>query len=405
MRVLMTNIRNNIASIVVDLFQRIMNILTPLETIFIKTFDTLHKVHGVMTVSLYSLLGSYYTLQSLMGAIVQFALRILVIMVAVITVMWMIPVSWPIATSLTAMFTALAIPLSIMIVVMKKVLHINPGLGIPTLKKPKVRRCFDEDTIFLLKNGKSVPIKDIQIGSELADGSRVTSHIKLDASNINMYNLNGIIVSGDHMVFDSNYKWIPVSDHIHALKVPFHKQFIYCLTTTNKRITLNGTIFADWDDLYGDNLAKILNQNVRNKEDKRVKIGTPENIHKYLHGGFVSGTQINMQNNILKSIETIHIGDVLKDGTKVYGIVQIDAKYLDIYEYNLGHLEGFIGGPNEFIQHDSSKLSTLNLGCLYKTKLPTKNTLQLYHLLTDEGTFSIGTNIIFDYNSSIDFLL
>ncbi len=406
MRTLMSNIRNNIASIIVDLFQRIMNILVPLEAVFIKTFDTLHKVHGVMTVSLYSLLGSYFTLQSLMGAVMQFALRILVIMVAVISVMWLIPVSWPIATSLTVMFSALAIPLSIMLVVLKKGLHINPGLGIPTLKKPKVRRCFDENTIFTLENGKSSFIKELNPGSILLDGSRVTSIIQLDASNVEMYDLNGIIISGDHMVFDMNYNWIPVSKHLNAKHIEkYDKSHIYCITTTNKRIILNDIIFADWDDLYGDNLAKILNKNIRDKEDNRVKIGTTCNIHRYLHGGFVSDTQIHMNDNTLKSIDQISINDTLQNGNKVYGIVKIDTKDLDIYEYNLGHLEGFIGGPNQFIQYDSDKLSTIDLGCLYKTKITTNKTDKLYHLLTQNGTFSIGTNIIFDYNSGIDFLL
>jgi hypothetical protein len=44
----------------------------------IALMDTFQKIQGTMTAGLYTMLGSYYTLQALMGAIIELIIKILV---------------------------------------------------------------------------------------------------------------------------------------------------------------------------------------------------------------------------------------------------------------------------------------------------------------------------------------
>ena len=76
MRNILTNIRTSIGSITQEILGRVLNIMTPLKTIIIAVVDSMQKVNGVLTAGLYTSLGTYYTLKSLLGAIVQFIIII-----------------------------------------------------------------------------------------------------------------------------------------------------------------------------------------------------------------------------------------------------------------------------------------------------------------------------------------
>ena len=54
-----------------------VNMMIPLQQIIIGMRDMLSKIQGTLTASLFTLLGSYYTLRSLMGAIAQLIITIL----------------------------------------------------------------------------------------------------------------------------------------------------------------------------------------------------------------------------------------------------------------------------------------------------------------------------------------
>jgi hypothetical protein len=63
-------IRGNIKVFAQDVMSRILNIMIPIQKMFIALMDTFQKIQGTMTAGLYTMLGSYYTLQALMGAII-----------------------------------------------------------------------------------------------------------------------------------------------------------------------------------------------------------------------------------------------------------------------------------------------------------------------------------------------
>ena len=343
-RELINKVRNGFKDFSEDILSRILNIMIPIQKMFIALMDTFQKIQGTMTAGLYTMLGTYYTLQTLMGAILELIIKILITLVIIIVGLWILPFTWPAAASMTAVFSAIAIPLSIIIYFMTEVLHIKSS-GIPKL------RCFDEYTLIPLQNGNKIHIKDINVGDTLANGSYVTAKIKVTSENMKMFYLNNIIVSESHLV-KYNDKWIRIGEHPNAKPIAYNKEFLYCLNTSNKIIELSEIIFSDWDEIIDDKLTYF--RNLQNKE----------NIHKFLDDGFEENTSIKLFTN-KKLISKIKIGDILENGSIVYGLVEVEAGKLRKYENKTP--------PNK-----------------------------LYHLLTTDGTLNINSVDEKDYNNVID---
>ena len=332
-RELIYKIRNGFKQFAQDVFERLLNIMIPIQKTIITLMDTFQKIQGVMTGSLYTMLGTYYTLQALMASILDFIVKILVALVIVIIGLWIMPFTWPAAVASTAVFSAIAIPLAIIIYFMSEVLHIKSS-SIPKL------RCFDEHTIIPLYDGYKT-IKDISVGDKLNNGSYVTAKIKVTSAHMKMFILKNILVSESHLV-NYNEKWIRVGQHPDAKKINYGKPFLYCLNTTNGLIKLNGMAFSDWDEL----------------------INETSNHLEHAYNGFEETTTVNLHKGS-KPINCIKIGDILENGTRVYGLVEtFDAK-----------------------------LRNCEL-------TPPAN--KLYHLLTTDGTLLINSVDVKDYNNLID---
>ena len=93
-----------------------------------------------------------------------------------------------------------------------------------------------------------------------------------------------------------------------------------------------------------------------------------ENIHEYLDDGIKENTKIQMFNfnkKVFKDIKDIIIGDILENGSIVYGLVEIDARKLRKYK-----------NKNKYDK--------------------------LYHLLTTNGSLMVNSIDIKDYNNLID---
>jgi hypothetical protein len=306
-REVFNNLRNNFKTFSEDVMGRILNTVVSLQQILIAVIDSFQKVQGILTGGLYTMLGAYYGLKSLLGAILELIIKLLVVLVIIIVGLWVLPFTWPVAISLSVVFLSLSVPLAIITYFMSEVMHIQTE-AIPKL------RCFDENTELIMYDGFKKKIKDIDVGDVLKDNIIVTSTMKLDARGLKMFNLNGIIVSESHIV---NYEgtWVPVKDHPDAILIEnYSKPFIYCLNTTAKIIIINNIIFTDWDEIYDDDLDYVLDY---------YCIRVVSEIHKYSDYGLKSNQLIKTISGN-KSISEIIIGDVLDGGGIVYGIVKMD---------------------------------------------------------------------------------
>ena len=126
--------------------------------------------------------------------------------------------------------------------------------------------CFHPDTKIKVKSGEIYMMKDIPLGAELEDGSKVFSVLKVDNPNKEpLYKINGgvngepIYVTGNHFILDTTNKdesgtvtndhFIKVLNCKDAIKqTEVCSEWFSCLITTNRRIKIEDHIFWDWED-------------------------------------------------------------------------------------------------------------------------------------------------------------
>ena len=113
-------LRQRIRTFSENILHRILNVLVPFQTIFIALIDTFQKIQGTMTAGLYTMLGTYYTLQALMGAIVELMVKMLMVMVIIIVGLWARPFSWPAAAAYSSGYLLIAVYLSVIILWVKE---------------------------------------------------------------------------------------------------------------------------------------------------------------------------------------------------------------------------------------------------------------------------------------------
>ena len=376
-----------------ELMGRIINVTIPLQQMVISFRDLIAKIQGTMTAGLFTLLGSYYTLKSLMGAIAQFIVTILIALAALIAVLWIFPFTWGVAAANTAIFIAIAIPMALILAFMLDVLKVKTTLSIPSIK------CFDEDTSILMADGTHKKVSQLK-PCDLLSGKEpvtVTAIIKIATTGSKIYNLDGILVSDSHIVKYASI-WVPVSLHPRAtLVTDYKKPYLYCINTSNKIIKIGDHIFTDWDEIYENTLTMV-------KKNVLQNVSKNEDIHRYLDGGFTSDTLILLANKDKREISNVIIGDVLANGETVYGVVEIDGTEIKQYKYEyLG--TSFQGGANLGISGNKIK-TTLEFNKHYtdNPKGVEKSSL-LYHLLTNTNTFFVGNIQFCDYNGCIDNLV
>jgi len=364
-RSLLSNIRTNLGNITQEIMGRILNVTVPIRKMLIAFNDMGQKVIGILTSGLYTSLGTYYALKAFLGALVQIIIIILVASIAIIIGLWL-SFAWPAAIAGTVLFVTVSIICAIVLVFLKDVLHVKGGFKIPKApKKPKI--CFDKDTMLKMVDGSVKKISEISVGDRLWDYSEdgnkiniVTAKLSLDAKDSKMYSIDDIIVSETHQIKD-NGSWIFVKDHPNAVLIEkYSEPVIYCLNTSSKEIVVGDYVFTDWDEVT-DDVFDVLNDFVQKYyDDLRLQ---KEDIPKYFDFGFNGNTTIRLKNDLEKKIHSIQLGDVLKNGETVYGVVEIYKK-------------------GEYLDNN-----------------------KIYHLLTDKKTFYVGEKLVTDYNSLIDCIL
>lgn len=390
-RAMFDKVRNMIQEVVQEIMGRLMNIMIPLQQIIIGFKDLIGKIQGTMTAGLFTMLGSYYALKSLLGAIAQFIVTILITLAIMIAAFWLVPFTWGAAISSTVIFVAIAIPMAVILAFMVDVLKVQTNLKIPKVK------CFDKDTLIEMNNGEKKKIINIKVGDTLANNNKVTATFKVKREGSEMRKLGDIIVSDSHLI---KYKgeWIRSFKHPEANKMlEYNEPYLYCLNTRNKNIVIDGYEFSDWDEI--DNVDKINNE----YKDKKININELKDIHRKLDGGFIGTTNIKLQDGSSKEIKDISVGDILEGRNPVYGIVKIDGLDIEQYKHNLGDCMEFEGGPNLIVKVGVGKcLSTLSLDSSKKWFCKDR---YIYHLLTDSNLVKISNTTFYDYNASIDFFI
>jgi hypothetical protein len=393
-RAMFDKLRTMFQTIFQEIMGRLMNIMIPIQQIIISFKDLVAKIEGTMTSALFLVLGAYYSLQSLCNDMAHIVVNILIGMTVTIAILWMLPFTWVAAAALTVPYIIITVIMAVFLAFMVDVLNLNANLTLPKLK------CFDKNTLLMLNDGTSKKIIDITPGDILMNNNEVTSIIKVETKDSTIFNLNNILVSDTHIV-KYREKWIPTAEHPEAVLVDsYNEPYLYCLNTSNKIIEINNTIFTDWDEIYGENLTILKKNNI-------IPINDLKDIHTYLDSGISAFTKINLKNKECKNIKDIEIGDILENGGRVYGIVEINGKNIHKqYIYDLGETQSIKGGPNLMLINKNININKNTIICFDRKVLrKEEQENKLYHLLTDKKYFYINNIKIYDYNASVDFFL
>jgi len=392
-RKMLSKIRFQMQKIVRTIFSRMLNVTMGIQEFFIYLREIFNKIQGIFIAGFYVVLGTYYTLKSSVGALFEFIVIILFILIGIIIPLWIVPFTWGFAAFMTAIFLSIAIPLSIIAIMM------NQTMGTTLSGIPNKPSCFYENTLLQLDNGKMIKIKDIVVGDILINNNIVTSKMKMSSKYETLYNLDNTLVTGDHKVFFNN-KLICVKFHPDA-KIILDKSYeLYSLNTSNKFIQINNTFFCDYDEMSDDETI-LLYENI--ERDNSINI--PNNnmfIHKYYDGGFSENTEIRLINHNVKPICNIDINDILENGSRVIGIVEILNNNLH------NKMNKLVVNNKDFYAH--SHLNIKYLGEWTKVKYTTKEkpiskkgkNIKLYHLITSNGIIQIGDMLFKDYDNILD---
>ena len=383
---------NNMKNIVSDIFGKIFNFLAPIRKMLIKFRDTLAKVNAAMVSSMFSAVGMFLGIKSFIGSFISIAVIVLIALAVIITVLLMFFFTAPLAVPPLIIFTGLS----------AIIIYITVALGeIMELTKPNMPekpRCFDGNTRIKMKCGEMKTIDTLQPGDELHDGSRVTSTMKLSTHGIDMFEYNDVIVSGNHNIMNSDGVWkhVKIMDGSKPLTEYYHS-YIYCINTTSKTIKINGMIFSDWDDL--DEMEIF---NIRQLCSALIpKYFDRQHIHKYLDGGFVSSTKVELQDGHTVSLDKLKVNDILRFNGRVLGIVKIDASDIKVKRYTIDD-RSYITGPNNVLcDSDIDELTTLHM---YGNEI-SENPRYLYHVITEDGKLMVEGVQFYDYDGSLEYFI
>ena len=425
-RIMFDKIRKLIEKIIREIMSSILNFIIPLQQIIIAFKDIMGRVQGTFVVSLFSVVGIYDTIKSALGLISNYIIRLLIILASIIVVFALGFFSLPMAIAYLVIFISIAVPLIIILVVLAQSMGIYPDNPLPSKPKIKMSVCFSPETPLKKSDGTYVSIKDIQVGDVLYNCGMVSAKMKFNTEYNDIFNLNDIIVSGNHVIKYKD-KWIFVHKHPDAKQIFDYKEkygdYIYCINTTSKFIEIKNHLFSDWDDLYDDkNMQSVLNKGIPSYI-KKIK----ESIHYCIDGGFLGSNQLTLMDGSKREIKNIQPGDILCGNIRVITLVEIECKSLHPFFYVkeinnenepiiicCHNIENFLNGQknkqnenkseNKFEKQDEICYKKIDLQNISIKEIK-NNDNKIYHLITDKKHFYMKDYLFLDYNSLIENLL
>ena len=267
--------------------------------------------------------------------------------------------------------------------------------------------CFDELTpITMSFRSKKKNIKDIVLDDEINLGGNVISTMVFSAlDNLHIYK-NNIIVSGGHVVFEDN-QWIRVENSKNISSNSNINEKICCITTKNNLIEINGVIFRDYIETsnnfmnsYIKNLIiDYMNHNAQTTDKKpfvfdnkfvsnnslKIKKSKMDN---YYISGFAHDSKIKLLSKYTVNIQDIKLNDVLYDGSRVIGIVKHKQLQSEMYELN-----GIIVHGETIVNHNKKWMLVKNVPNIKHILSKTENNI-IYQLATTNNMIIIN-NISF----------
>lgn len=317
-------------------------------------------------------------LQGIMGGIVYIALSAFVsIMNTIELIVWIVIIIIIILTILFILLFFKLFPFTPLIIAVVVSL-VAAGLGTMIGGAASVF-CFAPDTKVIMKDGKTMPIKDLSIGNVLMDGGIVEGMFTFDASETPLYNYKGILVSGTHIIYCPKKKrYMEVVDHPDAVLTQTKVDRVYCPIVSSRHVPVQNaagglSLFCDWEEVSSPAATNLWMKKVSNS------LGINPTKYADDAAGFNGNTvRVWNEEGQLVSIKEIQIGSYILDSqnkVKVLGIVRREGPAIPGISDGVWIANKGRGQWKQFF-HPAAESSH-------------QENMELYHLITDSGTFTI----------------
>ncbi len=278
---------------------------------------SLSRIWGVAANSLYQSMAMVSAILSTMDLIIKIVIIILVILVAIVLFLFLF--LWPVIPVILGVIGIL----------------VTAGMG-AAVGGMAATFCFDGTTPVLLADGSTKPMAAVKIGEELGEGcGKVTATLKFLQFTPDLYTLDGIRVTGSHIVWE-NSQPIPVATHPRAHRCRAATMRLYCLNTSTNRIPVQNatggvTLFADWEELgaetqmqWNEHVFKVLNPGASWQPEQAVTTG---------EAGLHPATLVQTGPNQWTEISRLRPGDTVLDeqerSSRVLGVVELAGSEVD----------------------------------------------------------------------------
>lgn len=195
---------------------------------------SLQRINAIIVAQIYSGISILYALLNSIDFVVKVVLIILGILLAIVILLFLF--FFPVIPIILSVISALVIA----------------GLG-AMVGGMASTFCLAENTPVIMHNNTIKEIKELQLGDTLAGGGVVEGLYSFNGSSTEMYDISGIHVSADHLIWYDN-SWITVNMYPFAKIISKKYCRIYCPVISNRCIPVMSscntvTWFRDWEEL------------------------------------------------------------------------------------------------------------------------------------------------------------
>lgn len=331
------------------------------------------RINAIMVSFIFIGLSSLQGLQNFIDTVINIILIICGIMLAIIIILFFV------------LFPFIPLIITVLTVISAVVI----GSAASAAADMKGGFCFTPDTPVLLKSGLTKPISELVLGDELDPvAGTVEGLLVFDGSTTPLYLLEGVRVSGSHLVQDKEGVWRSVETDPRAVRIHETVPLLYCLTTSHRIIPVVGsdleTIrFRDWEeideeDVEGQRGWDLL---VRSMLGMETPAGVAETF--YLMS---PAMRVRTARGHTLRLDEVAIGDSIEcekgHFTRVLGIVKGEIHGTPSVEF----------WTSACIQRVNDKWTRVSTDVI-----PSKHTESGYHLITESGTFLTNEGLFRDF--------
>jgi len=333
------------------------------------------RINAIMVSFIFVGLSAFQSMQNFIDTVINIIIIICGIMLAIIIILFFI------------LFPFIPLIITVLTVISAVVI----GSAASAAADMKGGFCFAPETPVRLKTGVTKPISELQVGDEL-EGGTVEGVLVFDGTAVPLYNLNGIRVSGSHLVQDEQGGWRSVASDGRAVPIQERVPLLYCLNTSQRIIPVLGSTgpvqFRDWEEIEeedeeGQRGWDTLIRSMLGMDQE----ATEPREHQDTFCLMSPAIHVRRQDGLCIRLEEVRIGDLVEDEkgvfTRVLGLVE-------------GQVQGSSVASNRLwmsacIRKSGSKWTrgtTLRSG---------SDTQVGRHLITESGTFQTELGLFRDF--------